>query len=366
MFMKNLWNDISGEAKIALTMKQVVLYVTVVMACIHTLLFVIFLYFGVYMMAVVNTLSVSLYLGCLVWLHYEKSPYVVFNLCYAEVIIHAMLATFAVGSSCGFLLYMVCMVPIAYYAAYSFRKSEHFINPVIYVFTTMLVFVISKCASWVVEPMYNIGNGFFRDIVYIINYLLVVITIVAFMSTFLIQIRTLEELMIRKNQRLEVLSTQDALTGLSNRRSINEKYKDIIKKKEAYSVILGDIDDFKHVNDTYGHACGDNVLKSVAEVFKASVRSDDVVCRWGGEEILVMLPQCNKDTATQIAERIAESIRKILIVSPGGEEVRITMTFGVACSNEGEDIKDIIKGADNRLYYGKGHGKNCVIKEDVQ
>ena len=96
MFMKNLWNYISGEAKIALTMKQVVLYVTVVMACIHTLLFVIFLYFGVYMMAVVNTLSVSLYLGCLVWLHYEKSPYVVFNLCYAEVIIHAMLATFAV------------------------------------------------------------------------------------------------------------------------------------------------------------------------------------------------------------------------------------------------------------------------------
>lgn len=364
--MKNLWDYISGESKIALTMKQVVLYLTVVMACIHTLLFMLFLYFGVYMMAAVNTVSVSLYIGCFIWLRFEKSPYVVFNLCYAEVIIHAMLATFAVGSSCGFLLYMVCMVPIAYYAAYSFRDSRHFVRPVIYVLVTMLVFVISKCAGWVFGPMYHIGNSFFRDIMYIINYLLVVITIVAFMSTFLIQIRTLEELMIRKNQRLEVLSTQDALTGLSNRRSINEKYKDVIKKKEAYSVILGDIDDFKHVNDTYGHACGDNVLKSVAEVFKASVRSDDVVCRWGGEEILVMLPQCNKDTATQIAERIAESIRKILIVSPGGEEVRITMTFGVACSNEGEDIKDIIKGADNRLYYGKGHGKNCVIKEDVQ
>ena len=356
MFMKNLWKYISGEAKIALTMKQVVLYLTVVMACIHTLLFIIFLYFGVYMMAVVNTLSVSLYLGCLVWLHYGKSPYAVFNLCYVEVIIHAMLATFAVGSSCGFLLYMVCMVPIAYYAAYSFRESEHFINPVVYVFTTMVVFVISKCAAWVVEPMYNIGNSFFQDIVYIINYLLVVITIVAFMSTFLIQIRTLEELMIRKNQKLEVLSTQDALTGLSNRRSINERYKDIIKKKEAYSVILGDIDDFKHVNDTYGHACGDSVLKAVAEVFKASVRSGDIV----------LLPQCNKDTATHIAERIADGIRQILIISPGGIEVNVTMTFGVAGSDEGEDIKDIIKGADNRLYYGKGHGKNCVIKEDIQ
>ncbi len=365
MFMKNLWKYISGESKIALTMKQVVLYVTVVMACIHTLLFIIFLYFGVYMMAVVNTLSVSLYLGCLIWLHYEKMPYVVFILCYAEVIIHAMLATFAVGSSCGFLLYMVCMVPVAYYAAYSFRESEHFVKPVVYVFTTILVFVVSKCAAWVIEPMYNIGNSFFRDIVYIINYLLVVITIVAFMSTFLIQIRTLEELMLRKNQRLEVLSTQDALTGLANRRSINEKYRDIIKKKDAYSVILGDIDDFKHVNDTYGHACGDSVLKSVAEVFKVSVRSGDVVCRWGGEEILVMLPKCNKDTATQIAERIAEGIRKILVISNEGVEVRVTMTFGVAGSDEGKDIKDIVKRADNRLYYGKGHGKNCVVKKDA-
>ena len=162
-----------------------------------------------------------------------------------------------------------------------------------------------------------------------------------------------------------MLSTQDALTGLANRRSINEKYRDIIKKKEAYSVILGDIDDFKQVNDTYGHACGDSVLKSVAEVFKVSVRSGDVVCRWGGEEILVMLPKCNKDTATQIAERIAEGIRKILVISNEGVEVRVTMTFGVAGSDEGRDIKDIVKRADNRLYYGKGHGKNCVVKKDA-
>lgn len=365
MFMKNLWDYISGESKIALTMKQVVLYLTVVMACIHTLLFILFLYFDVYMMAAVNTVSISLYAGCFIWLRLEKSPYVVFNLCYAEVIIHAMLATFAVGSSCGFLLYMVCMVPIAYYAAYSFRDSRHFVSPVVYVLVTMLVFVISKCASWAFEPMYHIGNSFFMNIVYIINYLLVVITIVAFMSTFLIQIRTLEELMIRKNQRLEVLSTQDALTGLSNRRSINERYKEILKNNEIYSVILGDIDDFKHVNDTYGHACGDSVLKSVAEVFKTSVRNGDIVCRWGGEEILVMLPKCGKDTAAQIAERIADGIRGTLVISPDGAKVKITMTFGVAGPGEGEDIKDVIKSADNRLYYGKNHGKNCVIKEDM-
>lgn len=195
--------------------------------------------------------------------------------------------------------------------------------------------------------------------------MLVVITIVAFMSTFLIQIRTLEELMTRKNQKLEVLSTQDALTGLSNRRSINERYKEIEKANESYSVILGDIDDFKHVNDTYDRSCGDSVLKSVADVFKASVRTGDIVCRWGGEEILVMLPKCNKDTAAQIAERIADGVRKILIISPEGMEICVTMTFGVAGSYEGAGIKDVVKEADNRLYYGKGHGKNCVIKENI-
>lgn len=364
MFIKYLWNYISGETKIALTMKQVVSYLTVVMACIHMLLFLLFFYFGVYMMVAVNIVSIITYASCFIWLHYGKSPYVVFNVCYAEVIIHAMLATFAVGGSCGFLLYMVCMVPIAYYAAYSFRDSRYYINPVFYVVLTIAVFVISKCVAWAFEPLYNIGSSFIQNIIYIANYLLVVITIVAFMSTFLIQIRTLEELMIKKNQRLEVLSTQDTLTGLSNRRSINEIYKDISGKNKEYAVILGDIDDFKHVNDTYGHSCGDSVLKAVSDVFKASVRDGDVVCRWGGEEILVMLPECYKDTAYKIAERIASGIRKIVVTSPGGMEVLVTMTFGVADSHEGADLKDVTKVADDRLYYGKRQGKNCVVKDD--
>jgi len=363
--MKELWNYISGETKIALTMKQVATYLTIVMACIHTLLFILFMYFDVYMMVVVNVASISIYIACRIWLYYEKSPYAVFNMCYAEVIIHAMLATFAVGSSCGFLLYMVCMVPVAYYAAYSFRDSRHFINPVVYVLITILVFVVSKYASWAFEPMYDIGSSFIQNIIYIVNYLLVVITIVAFMSTFLIQIRTLEELMIRKNQRLELLSTQDVLTGLSNRRSVSENYRKIASRNEGYSIIMGDVDNFKHVNDTYGHACGDSVLKSVAGVFKASVREGDTVCRWGGEEILVMLPRCNKDTASQIADRIAEGVRKLVIISPQDIEVKVTMTFGVAGSDEGEDIKDIIKYADDRLYYGKEHGKNCVVKDNM-
>ena len=171
--------------------------------------------------------------------------------------------------------------------------------------------------------------------------------------------------MIRKNKKLEVLSTQDALTGLSNRRSINENYKKILVENNSFSVILGDIDDFKHINDTYGHSYGDSVLKAVANVFKVSVRDADTVCRWGGEEILVLLPRCNKETAASIAERIAEGIRNISIKYYDDEIIKVTMTFGVASSDEERDIKGITKKADDRLYYGKKHGKNCVIKEDI-
>lgn len=361
--MKKLWEYISGEARITLTIRQVVTYLISVMTCIHVVLFALFFYFDVHMMVAVNAISILLYIICLVWLHFGKSHYVVFNLCYAEVVVHAMLATFAVGSSCGFLLYMVCMIPIAYYAVYSFSGSGHSVTPFVYIFTTVVAFVISKYASWAFDPLYDIGNSFIQTIIYIVNYLLVVVTIVAFMSTLLIQIRTLEEIMIKKNQRLEVLSTQDVLTGLANRRSINESYKNITRKNQNYAVILGDIDDFKHINDTYGHICGDNVLKAIASVFKSCVRNSDIVCRWGGEEILVMLPGCSKNVAAKIAENIAENVQNLIIKSPEGDKILITMTFGAADSYEGKDMKDVIKEADDRLYYGKRHGKNCVVKE---
>lgn len=255
------------------------------------------------------------------------------------------------------------MIPIAYYAVYSFSDSNRSVSPFVYIFTTVVVFVISKYASWAFDPIYDIGNSFIQTIIYIGNYLLVVVTIVVFMSTFLIQIRTLEEIMMKKNQKLEVMSTQDALTGLANRRSINESYKNIIRKNQSYAVILGDIDDFKHINDTYGHGCGDIVLKAIADVFKSSVRNSDTVCRWGGEEILVMLPECNKNVAANIAEIIAEDVRNLVIKSSEGDRILITMTFGAADSDEGKDMKDVIKEADDRLYYGKRHGKNCVVKE---
>ncbi len=363
-FMKILWDYISGRTRTSLTMSQVVIFMTVAMLGIHTALLLMFLFFNIYFMVGVNVASLILYIVCFIFIRIGKNPYIVFNLCYAEVILHAFLAVVMVGTSYGFTLYMLSMTPLAYYAAYSFNSDKQSVNPMTYVIISCIAYIIVRYIAAVHEPVYVMGGKEVDLVMYSINYFIVVATIVAFMSTFLIQIRTLEEQMLNKNKRLEVLSTHDTLTGLFNRRCIHDRYIKALKNNECYSIILGDIDDFKKVNDTYGHSCGDNVLKGVADVFKTSVRRDDVVCRWGGEEILVMLPYGDKDDAQRIAGRISESIRNLVIKGTEDEDVKVTMTFGVSDSNEASDIKDVTRIADTRLYYGKTHGKNCIIAED--
>ena len=128
-----------------------------------------------------------------------------------------------------------------------------------------------------------------------------------------------------------------------------------------FTMILGDIDDFKRVNDTYGHDAGDLVLVSVANTIQNTVRSNDAVCRWGGEEILILVDD-DLDSASLAAERIRKSIEQMEVAFEG-KKIKVTMTFGIAESIPGYKIEHLIQQADDKLYYGKKHGKNQVVKK---
>lgn len=166
------------------------------------------------------------------------------------------------------------------------------------------------------------------------------------------------------NKKLEIASRVDVLTGLYNRRHIVEKIQEEIQRikrsKSIFSLVLADIDYFKKVNDTYGHDCGDEVLRSVADCLRASVREQDVVARWGGEEFLIFLPDTEADGARILAERIRRNLTA-KVTQCGRAAIETTMTFGVAEIRNNEDIDDVIKRADNALYAGKKNGRNCVI-----
>jgi diguanylate cyclase (GGDEF)-like protein len=164
-------------------------------------------------------------------------------------------------------------------------------------------------------------------------------------------------------RRVEELARTDPLTGLANRRHAIERLHDEARRAQrgqgSFALVLVDLDHFKLVNDTHGHACGDHVLRHAAALLAASVRALDVAARWGGEEFLLILP----GTETPGAVTVAEKVRAQLAggeVTWQGELLRVTATFGVASCADG-DVDGCLRAADAALYAGKEAGRNRVV-----
>lgn len=150
-------------------------------------------------------------------------------------------------------------------------------------------------------------------------------------------------------------STTDPLTKLTNRRTLEENMNEWIENEIPFSLILADIDHFKHVNDKYGHNVGDEVLKFLAKEMVSVVRHGDICCRYGGEEFIILLPYADKRYAFKVAERLKEQLEKT--PSPTGET--ITISSGIATYLEdGVDVLELIDVADKRMYKAKEAGRN--------
>jgi len=165
-------------------------------------------------------------------------------------------------------------------------------------------------------------------------------------------------------KQLKDVAYLDCLTGLWNRRAmygrIVEEYSRCTRENSSFVAILGDIDDFKNINDTYGHDCGDLVLKQLSELMKLNVRREDSVSRWGGEEFLILGTTCSLSEGIVLAEKLRSAVERLEIIF-NGKTLNATMTFGVACFAAGKSIDAIIKEADTFLYLGKQGTRNCVV-----
>lgn len=162
-------------------------------------------------------------------------------------------------------------------------------------------------------------------------------------------------------------SLRDALTGLANRRSAEARLGMLIaqarRRDEPLSVVTLDLDHFKRVNDTWGHACGDLVLAATGAVLLAEIRSSDVAARFGGEEFLMVLPFTNEAYALHVAERVRERIAHMSVDSPDGP-IRVTASLGIATLGPDESMESMLERADAALYRAKREGRNrCVASE---
>ena len=161
------------------------------------------------------------------------------------------------------------------------------------------------------------------------------------------------------------LATTDGLTDLYNHRYFQEKLKDHMKRADknasGFSVVLIDIDFFKKFNDTYGHQAGDEVLRQVGQVLKKSVKSKDLVARYGGEEMVIILADTNTNAAVKIAQRICQNIGSRKFKLGEGLEVNVTISLGVATYPvHGRTSTELIEFADQGLYRAKESGRNQV------
>jgi diguanylate cyclase (GGDEF)-like protein len=189
-------------------------------------------------------------------------------------------------------------------------------------------------------------------------------------SAFLLRDVTAQERIRRELERanadLERLARTDPLTGLANRRHFMETLDREVERSQRYgrplSLVLIDLDHFKGVNDTHGHAAGDDVLRAAADALRSVCRDVDLAARLGGEELAILLPETDSAGARVVAERTRERIEAVPHRSPGGAPFTVTASLGVATATGGSHGgEELLQASDEALYRAKDEGRNRVV-----
>jgi len=170
--------------------------------------------------------------------------------------------------------------------------------------------------------------------------------------------------MIQLNQTLEKMALTDSLTALLNRHGMNKclqaEWNRMKREALPFGLLILDLDHFKRVNDTFGHAVGDRVLAEMAKRLKDMTRSYDSCCRWGGEEFLVLLPDTDHEGVDTVCQKLRETLANHPIVEDG-QPIKITFSVGAHIASMDETLDQCIKQADDALYRAKRKGRNCRV-----
>ncbi len=269
----------------------------------------------------------------------------------------SLFATWLLGWDSGFFFLALLIIPIIC----NNSQLKIWIKSIL-VFAILAVLVGLFLLSWQQAAYWAISENFLR-LLSIAN-LFFSVVILAIMGVFFETAASdAEKALIQANKKLATLATTDPVTNLVNRRLIvsrieQEKIR-MERGAKPFTLIMVDIDNFKQTNDEFGHGCGDYVLVNMAELISLSLRKQDEVARWGGDEFLIMLPETDVDGAQVVAEKIRAKIAE----SPffyRESKIPVTVTLGVGACEPGMGVGSCIRKADQALYFGKQTGKNKV------
>lgn len=270
-----------------------------------------------------------------------------------ESVINATLATYVLGWQSSFYFYIFAIIPLIFINA----KIRQTYKVVLAILLGMLVLALFLQTP-LQPPQIDM-----ETYLTVMNITLVILNLAYVGHAFENAAEDAEAELLRANRRLMNLAATDPVTNLTNRRNmmlrIEQEKEKIDRGGKPFSLIMVDIDNFKHVNDEFGHDGGDFVLIGLAEMISVSIRKQDQVARWGGDEFLVMLPETDLEGGRVVAEKIRQRVLRTPFVYHE-KDIPVTLTFGVGLCDSNNGIGSCIRKADQALYFGKQSGKNRV------
>lgn len=275
-----------------------------------------------------------------------------------EICIHSATATLMAGWECGFSLLLIILVPLMFFCKFKNDSTAYICSGlIILTFFFLRVYSFYEESSNAMMQYEGVATG-----LYLLNsfFCFGALTLFSIMYSKTNNYAKLQ--LIKENTELKTVVNFDPLTGLLNRRSMIKVLQENEDKRSdglySFALLLADIDDFKCINDEYGHDCGDYVLRTLAKILNNNVKGKDAICRWGGEEILILIADADKDKAVLVGETIRHAVENYDF-EYNDYHFRITLTLGV--SSEKLPVHEMVLQSDQHLYFGKKHGKNMVV-----
>lgn len=269
-----------------------------------------------------------------------------------------LIGNILLGWRSGIFVYFLLLIPVLFYNPIISRFEKAVISS-IYV----VVIIAAIGLGFLTTPLIHF-NALQQQLFNSVNILITCVILGGILYMDYRNSSMISNRLIELNHRLAYQASRDSLTNLLNRRTMNQfiqsEYARSTRSGKPFGLIMADVDDFKLVNDEYGHSAGDLVLMELSALLTATLRKQDLISRWGGEEFLVLLPETDLE-GVQVA---AEKLRDIVCQSSflyQGKSIRITLSIGGVICQDKDDWDACLKHVDRALYYGKNHGKNLAI-----
>lgn len=331
-------------------LKKIAITVNSVIFCLVFGHMLFFRYIDVPFLVAFSIPDACVYIIGFVLIYFNKLNIYVWLL-YSWITFYSGVTTICIGGEYGFHLYCFSLIPIIFVTEYITFKQRYRRMKALPVSIVIAAFYII-CTGYAscFGPVFQCSHKH-KTILWSFNAVIVFVFLISF-TYYLIKVIIISE------KKLKQAAQTDPLTHLYNRHYMSDRLEIITNEDKQCILAMADIDDFKQINDNYGHNAGDEVLKSLSEQL-GSECTDCEISRWGGEEFLIISYAPYSETIAMF-----EELRRKVEASPvsyNGKEINVTITVGIAARCLGQDPDEWIQVADKMMYHGKNNGKNCII-----